>query len=496
MKLTDRVIGFISTYAPRPRRIFRRRPSTRHQSPMNTLPDELLLHILHLAANDHVNHPIATSILSHVCSRWRMVALSNGILWGRIVLTFPVYPRHLAFVVACLERSGTYPLDIFLDFRDPAWNWDEDAHSFRWQEMEPIMRLFLVHVMRWRQFDLLADTWSPIFTFLWYTRHVKAAPALETLALSRCNLYLAAEGHIFHPVALRQPLSFFGGSFLPSLRSVSLIGVHVDWEQPSLRNLSELQLKFHAHDVMPTLSQFEAIFHSSPRLSHLAIFGWGPILDNSRTIPNARHLHLQHLQRLSFGFLDIPYSLQLLSLFDFPSLSELVLEDVSRVVNPSDLQDGSSLIQWLSSTPSSLSSAIRPPSRLPLHQLRKLEIHNVRCSEPTFASFLRRLISLKGLGLFDVANGLLSLLIPQNDLGFLCSQLDELHCQDMDGEAVLTVVASRSRAGPVSPMRKVVVEFVRQVSPSPGSPLYTRLVEAGIEVQGRYGSESSGSQSS
>ncbi len=111
---------------------------------------------------------------------------------------------------------------------------------------EPIMRLFLVHVMRWRQFDLLADTWSPIFTFLWYTRHVKAAPALETLALSRCNLYLAAQGNRFHPVPLRQPLPFFGGVFLPSLRSVSLIGVHIDWEQPSLRNLSELQLKFHA----------------------------------------------------------------------------------------------------------------------------------------------------------------------------------------------------------------------------------------------------------
>ncbi len=109
-------------------------------------------------------------------------------------------------------------------------------------------------------------------------------------------------------------------------------------------------------DVMPTLSQFEAIFHSSPRLSHLAIFGWGPIFDNSRTIPNAGHLRLQYLQRLSFGFLDIPYSLQLLSLFDFPSLSELVLEDISRVVNPSDLQDGSSFIQWLSSTPSSLAA--------------------------------------------------------------------------------------------------------------------------------------------
>ncbi len=24
---------------------------------MDTLPDELLLHILHLVANDHVNHP-------------------------------------------------------------------------------------------------------------------------------------------------------------------------------------------------------------------------------------------------------------------------------------------------------------------------------------------------------------------------------------------------------------------------------------------------------
>lgn len=459
---------------------------------MDNIPDELLLNIFYITVSDHSNHPTEILALTHVCSRWRATALSSGKLWTRIVLTHPIYPGYLSYVNACLERSRSYPLDIFFDFRDPAWDWDEDTHSFKWQEMESIMRLFLAHVTRWRRIELLADTWSPIFTFLWHTREVKSAPVLSSISLSRCNLYYAARGNVFQPESLRQPLPFFGGISLPSLTSVSLIGTHISWNQPYLCNLTELELKYHAHDVMPTLSQFEAICLASPRLLRLAIFGWGPLLDNSRTVRNGQ-LHLNHLQRFSFGFLDIPYSLQFLSLFDFPSLSELVLEDVSRVVSPSDEQDATSLIEWFCSTP----SLHQPRNNLPLHQLRKFEIHSVQCSAAAFGKFLSRLAALTSIGLFDVANDLLCLLISRNDLESLCPQVEDLYCQDTDPDSVFNVVSSRAFAtGLLSPLRKVTLEFVRQSSPSPDSFVYRQLVSMGVEIQGRYGSDSSDSQHS
>jgi len=128
---------------------------------------------------------------------------------------------------------------------------------------------FLPHAHRWRRFELLTDTWAPIFIFLWYTKHVEveSAPLLEAVSLSWCNLYFAARGQVFRPISLRQPIQFLGGV---RLTSVSLVGVHINWNQPSLRNLTNLELKFHASDVMPNIQQFTAIPEACPSLRSIA----------------------------------------------------------------------------------------------------------------------------------------------------------------------------------------------------------------------------------
>ncbi|KAF8956240.1 hypothetical protein BDZ97DRAFT_201055 [Flammula alnicola] len=501
MNITSRLRGFFSNHAPRASAMFRRRSSTtRTAATVHTLPDELLLHIFSTIANDPTTNPVTISIITHVCTHWRQIAIADGSLWTRIILTFPVYPRHISFVVACLARSANYPLNILLDFRDPAWDWNEDTHSFRWQDMEPILRLLLVHVQRWRRFDLLTDTWLPIFTFLWYTRRVESAPMLETLSLSRCNLYLAARGQIFQPVSLRQPIQLFGGIALQRLRSVSLIGVHIDWKQPSLRNLTHLELKYQASDVMPTLEQFESIFNACPCLLRLAIYGWGPILDPSTPLQRAR-LCLPNLATFSFGFLHVPYSLRLLSLLSFPSLKELVLEDVSRVVTPIDVLDASPLIHWLASPNQPTTNQSTAP--FPLHRLHSVELHGTRCRAAEMASFFHRLASLIRLGFYDTSDDLLCLLIPPSNIyhqgdmgqGSLCPQLRELHCQDMDPDAVINVLSSRAAMRSLPPLQKASIDFVRKSSPSLDSPTHTRLINAGIEIQGKSGSDSSESGS-
>ena len=466
---------------------------------MERLPTEILSVIFSLIAHDPTANPMSFAAITHVCSRWRQIALADGSLWSRVVLTYPLYPHHLSYAISWLQRSANAPIDIFLDLRDPSWDWNEDAHNFRWQEMEPIMRIFLPHVCRWRRLELLMDTWAPIFTFLWYTRHVKSAPILETVSISRCNLYFAARGQVFRPISLRQPIQFFGEAALERLTSVSLAGVHINWNQPSLRNLTNLELKFHASDVMPSIQQFAAIFEACPSLIHLALFGWGPIFD----IPSPVRL-LSNLEKFSFGFLDTHYAIRLLSLFEFPRLEEFVLEDIGKVVSPLEVEDSTNLLLWLASASTGTSPTSMPrgdgsdlsrygPLTFPLANIRSFELHGIQhVTNPDAVRIIfQRLTSLTKLTLYNDVNSILELLgVPiAGSQPFLLPLLQELRCQDMDPEILLNVVTSREGSDALVPLNKVGFEFTSRTSAlTAGSLVYTRLVSAGIEVYGSSGS--------
>ena len=507
MKRFSRLRDFISAHVLRLSAISRRHSSRNSatQPLMERLPNEILSLIFSLIAHDPTTNPVSFAVITHVCSRWRQIALADGSLWNRIILTYPLSPHHLSYVLAWLQRSASAPIDIFLDFRDPSWDWNEDTHNFRWQEMEPIMRIFLPHTHRWRRFELLTDTWAPIFTFLWYTRHVESAPLLESVSLSRCNLYFAARGQVFRPISLRQSIQLFGGVALERLTSVSLVGVHIDWNQPSLRNLTNLELKFHASDVMPNIQQFTAILEACPGLNHLAIFGWGPTLDVPSPVEGYR-ISLSSLEKFSFGFLDTSYAIRLLSLFDFPLLEEFVLEDIGKVVSPLEVEDSTSLLLYLASTLDGTSAT--PPRRigsdlprygpttLPLDKIRSFELHGIRLINPdAVRMFFQRLTSLTKLTLYDDVNSILELLgVPiVASQPILLPLLQELRCQDMDPEILLNVVTSRAGANALIPRTKVSLEFARTPPLEAGSLAHTRLVRAGIEVYGRVGSSGSSS---
>ncbi|KAG1730419.1 uncharacterized protein EDB91DRAFT_786947 [Suillus paluster] len=230
---------------------------TTSTSTIAAIPDELLSAIFHVATHDFhdcYDAIFQATTISHVCQHWRNVSLSTASLWTVIVLTFPTRRNQLFRTIDWLVRSRSRPLHLYMDFRDLAWNWDEASHCFGWKNMENVMRLILPHVHRWQKVELLTDTWAPIFTFLSYTSRIKSAPMLQDVILSRCNAFFAAKGELFRPSAMRQPVSWFGGgSAFHSLRRVSLAGVHVNWTNSGLSGLLELELKYHASEVMPTL---------------------------------------------------------------------------------------------------------------------------------------------------------------------------------------------------------------------------------------------------
>lgn len=461
--------------------------------PIGRLPNELLSYIFFLIVNDPAENHLCTLTISHVCFQWRQVALSNGALWARIVLTFPITDHKISCAKTWLLRSRTSPLDILLDVRDPEWGWEEDDHKFRLEHMQSIMQLLITHIERWQIVDMRADTWSPICTFLWHSRGAEAVPLLEKLSLSRCNAYFTSRNHTFQPTSLRRPIKLFGDIALGRLREVSLVGVHIDWSNPPLNNLTHLTFQYHAHDVMPTLEQFHRILLACPTLLHLSIIGWGPILNGSSEEQVPITLGLPILSRFSFGFMDTEYATRLLSLLDFPCLTQFKLEDISKLVDPLDPLDISPLLEWFTTTTYQLSVPSHS-ARLPLNRIRIMEFHDVDTNRKTFSDFLQQLTSLHHLGCYNIDDGIIRALISESsssdfpptrqllEKNWVCPLLAELHCQDVDPETILDIISSRASTNFVLDLRKVVIEFRRTSAPSPGSSIHARLVNAGVII--------------
>ena len=430
----------------------------RQSPPVHFLADELLSQIFTLATHascdryDAILYPI---IISHVTSRWRQIALSTSSLWTSIILTHPSPWSQLWRTAEYLTRSRKRPLDLFLDFRDPSWNWQEDLHTFRWKHMENVMRLLCPHVSRWRNLELFTDTWSPIFTFLWYLRKVQSAPMLESLSLSRCNVYFAAQGEVFQPTALRQPIPLFGGGDgLKRLRKVVLAGVHVDWSNSGLRDLIELELKYHAKDVMPSLGQFITILTGCPHLERLTILGWGPRFETETSVGNlSGPIRLARLKHFVLGFLDVEYAIELLSLFSFPDLKTLILEDISATLQPTDRQDANPILEFLAARHTSMCSSSSHSSSccttrcFPLSDIRTLELRAVHASEPILSHFLHKFTSLRGLSITNMDGTIFAVLDRQseghNTSGSLCPALTDVICKKVDFDALVDLIGSR-----------------------------------------------------
>lgn len=448
---------------------------------IHDLSPEILRSIFLLATN-HFQDPfgsiVSSIILSHVSYGWREFAISIGSLWTSIILTFPISLNQLSRSTTWLWRSKQYPIDIFLDFRDPSWDWEEDVHRFSLRQMAPILKILLAHVERWRHFELLSDTWEPIHFFLRNTRNVEAAPLLQSLSLSRCNAYFASKNAAFQPVDLQLPIPLFGGLALDALRDVSLVGVHVDWGRSSLRNLKSLAFKYHAGNVMPSLDQFLDILSGCLELRHLSIVGWGPrferleIEGNTRkfqdTATEARRIiQLRHLVQFTFGFVDVNYAVKVLSLFDFPSIQELTLEDVSFTLNPMEYQDATPILDWLTPSADDSSAIPRTVCGIPLNGILSLQLYSIHASNAAFSSFFLALPNLQKVGLFNVADFTLRGLHPSSDpcIPHPCPNLREIKCLNVDPTTLMDLLLSREKIESILPLKSILFDFDDTLQP-------------------------------
>ena len=198
----------------------------------NTLPAELIVEIfMYLFDSGDYKSLVAST---HICVRWRAVALEAPKLWT----TFPA--TILSETEECLRRSGS--LLLSLSYKVPHEGPDQ------------ILKLIAAQTHRLRSLKLII---GPHYRFRRLVKHFRAAvPNLEELSIMqepiapRSRMLLSSTD----PVPILTP---FGGSELRSLRTLILVDVPIPI-RPSSSNLLHLTItcratQFSGQDILGLL---------------------------------------------------------------------------------------------------------------------------------------------------------------------------------------------------------------------------------------------------
>lgn len=291
--------------------------------PIHRLPVELLSHIFILGSQDSTYLPVT---VSHVCQQWRRIALQTPALWRRITLS----PKERMWKER-IRRSKACALDIQL-LPSPSKPLgrssrkldkpiiDLDPYSIQWH-----MHMVIPCIARWRSFEVAFPSYAPC---LWKatlsrlcSRRGAQAPLLEDLHLA------------FRQNDDPEAFTLFSGS-APNLRSVTLVGIRLNWLPSLFANLTMLDYTHHGftvgyqaiQDVVDILSVSSVLVElrlAFPRKAN-------PCLP-ARSKPVHTRVLLAQLRHLTFRVEapDIPYELAMLStLLVTPSLTTLSMIDV------------------------------------------------------------------------------------------------------------------------------------------------------------------------
>ncbi|PPQ78366.1 hypothetical protein CVT25_011650 [Psilocybe cyanescens] len=262
-------------------------------------------------------------VITHVCKRWREIALNYPRLWSRFFYWEEDMSGDgisLQRFAAYLDRSGTQSLELVLEFND----------SFAGPRTNPVeeddrlamLDLALTHVARWKIFILRADFSLPVIGRI-RSLTSATAPNLEYFAFSpdvsgQKSHFVDATDLIDAPDI--QPTLFTGGA--PKLDYVHLDGSGC--VLPPLSNITTLRIE--AEDCLSLLFTWPAMLEifAIPTLTNLSIVGnvFHPPLA-FEGLPLITMSSLKHLRYSDNDFLTL-----LLPYLRLPVLESLSLRNI------------------------------------------------------------------------------------------------------------------------------------------------------------------------
>ncbi|EJC97936.1 uncharacterized protein FOMMEDRAFT_46963, partial [Fomitiporia mediterranea MF3/22] len=298
--------------------------------------------------------------MSHVCRRWRRIAINMPSLWTTLDFA---EPRPFEKSRVWLERSKQAPLNLVIDLSvfddesDSDTDFQDDGEDRELVkdrqlslDLNYILDLIIPHVSRWRTFELSVTLYKHIYLALKRLEKCPAdpgAPLLETFALfcHEDSDDFDADSFVFEEY--REHILPFGGN-APKLIEAGLWGVHIDWklliplsERSALSslystptattNLTDLEFAYHSRDVRPPYEEFITILRCAPNLTSLKLSGSGPAPRQHG--PAAQSLFLPNLRYLQLGFLEEDYACALLRLFYAPALKGICLDFDEGIYN-------------------------------------------------------------------------------------------------------------------------------------------------------------------
>ena len=242
--------------------------------PISRLPTETLAEIFSLlpgSGNEDVPY-LEWIYVTHVCHRWREIALNSPYLWNHITFT----ELTLDAITEILARAKMSPLS--LEGRIDIWR--ADRFIAFWRQLE-------AHISHTRHLNFSGDFQRVL------ERLVSPAPALTSLSLTYPRPCYSPPQDI--------PDSLFNGT-APKLTHLDLLGTSIGWKSPLLKGLQTLKVSTPSAVEMPTLGDWLDALNEMSQLKTLILNNASPTIsvDNppisepqrTATLPSLTHFDI------------------------------------------------------------------------------------------------------------------------------------------------------------------------------------------------------------
>jgi hypothetical protein len=403
-------------------------------------------------------------LVTHVCRRWRSVALDSHRFWT--VLTFRDHPR-LAQTKEYISRSNGLPLTIELDCStnddtsdvkglelSDASEDEKDLLSL--EDLGQILDLLEPEVSHWGTFIFHSSSYDYVQFLMSRLDKLPTAPCLESFQL---HIYEERDNSVVIPAAHKiRYLPFHGRA--PNLKEAVFWGIHIDWEAalPNfLRGLRDLELSFLMDFERPTYATFAEIIKNSPDLRTLTLSQGGPILPDGVAFDSGEAwgpvpLAIPSLTELVLQYHEPKYAAALVQHLNVPSVTHLLLDF--------DEEDYSGFVQ-------TLAKPVKGRDQSLLQQINHLKISGLPCDIASVEALLSQLVSLQSLNLkiYGPEEEVIydKLVNPQApttmsrgvvDLPKLfCPKLEEITTTGLDAKGMKALIIARRDAG--APLKRV-----------------------------------------
>jgi hypothetical protein len=280
-------------------------------SPVSSLPPEMIADIFSLLcipstsfSGGNPDYHLARLSVSHVCHRWRDIALNQPLLWNHVDFT----NLSMTGAAEILVRAKSAPL--YLEASIFGKRWDNARFSAFLKELQPRVP-HIYHLKTSAESAFLHGILEGL---------VSPAPALEYLSLSSHRP--GVDRHILE----RRPSihdTLFDSS-TPRLSCLELSNCNISWRSPLLKGLKNLEILSPSADTRPKLAVWLDALDEMRQLTSLTLHFASPAIAPHFPFVIQRIVTIHSLARLDILAFPEDCALALAHL-DLPALTSLCL---------------------------------------------------------------------------------------------------------------------------------------------------------------------------